>query len=74
MHMLNSFDIRATIERDQWFDRTGNIHNHRQQAADIGCEQTVESDADVSVSCTKTSDWCGLQISFNGSKQVTKYG
>ena len=37
-------------------------------------EQTVESDADVSVTSTKQIVWSALQISSHGRKQVTKDG
>ena len=72
--MLNNCKIRDTIARYQWFDRTVNMHSRQQQSADIGDEQTVESDAYVSVSSMKTSLWSILQIIFHGSKQVTKNG
>ena len=71
-HMLNNCEIRNTIVRDQWFDRTGNLHIHLQQPSEKEYEQTVESYADVIVSSTKTSGWSGLQISLHGRKQVTK--
>ena len=72
--MLNNCEIRDTIERDQWFDRTVNVHSHQQQSTYKGGGKTVECDADVSVYSTKTSGWSGLKISFHGRKQVTKYG
>ena len=70
--MLNNCEIKDMIARYQWFGRTGNLQSCRQQAKYKGYEQEVDSDADVSVSSTKTTGWSGLQISFNGSKQVTK--
>ena len=74
MHILNHCEIKETIAIDHLFDRTGNLHSHQQQAADKGDEQTVESDADVSVSSTKTSGWSGLQTSLYGRQKVTKDG
>ena len=68
--MLNKYDIRDTEARDQWLDRTGNVYSHHKKAIYKGDEQTVESDADASVSSTKTSGWIGLQIILNGIKQV----
>ena len=44
-----------------------------QQAKYKGYDQTMDSDADVSMSSTKTGSCSGLQISFHGRKQVTKY-
>ena len=70
--MLNNYETRYTISRDQWFDRTGNVHSNNQQALKKGDRKKVESDTDVSVSSTKTSGWSGLNISLHGSKQVTK--
>ena len=70
--MLNHCDLRDMIARDQWFGRTLNFHSHHQQSVDKWDEQTFESDADVSVFSTKKSGWGGLQISFHGSRQVTK--
>ena len=72
--MLNNCDIRNIIARYQWFNRTVNVHSHHQQAAYKWDEQTVEIDADVSVSIMKTSGWIGLQISLHRRKQVTKEG
>ena len=71
--MLNKCQIKYTIARDQWFDRTGNMQSRHQQSKYKGYESTVDSDVDVSVSSMKTSGWSGLQISLHGSKQVTKY-
>ena len=71
--MSNNFQIKYTIARDQWFDRTGNMQSCHQQSKYKGYESTVDSDVDVSVSSMKTSGWSGLQISLHGSKQVTKY-
>ena len=70
--MLNNYDIIDTTERDQWSYRTGNVHSHHQQEAYRGDEQTMESDAYVSVSSIKTSCWSELQISLHGIKEVTK--
>ena len=70
--MLNNCDIRNKIERDQWFYRTGNYQSCHQQAEYKGYEQTVDSDADMSLTSTKTSGWRGLNIILHGSKQVTK--
>ena len=53
--MLNNCGIRYTIERDQWYDRKGYFHSSHQQSPDKGDLKTAESDADVSVSITKTS-------------------
>ena len=72
--MLNNCEIQYNIARYQWFDRTVNVQSHHQQEKDKGYEQTVDSDADVSVSSTKTSGWSGFQISFHGRKQETKDG
>ena len=47
--MLNNFDIRYSIARDKWFDRKKNVHIHHKQEAYKGYKQTVEIDADVSV-------------------------
>ena len=41
------------------------MHSHHQQAAYKWDEQTVEIDADVSVSIMKKSGWIGLQISLH---------
>ena len=72
--MLNIYDIKYMIARGQWFDRTRNGQSYHQKAKDKGEEQKVDSGSDVSVYSTKTSGWSGLQISLEGSKQVTKYG
>ena len=48
--MLNNCDIKDTIARYQWFDRTYNVQSHHQQEKDKGNEQKMDSDADVSVS------------------------
>ena len=40
-HMLNNFEIKDTIEKDQCFYRTLNLHSNHQQASDKGDEQTV---------------------------------
>ena len=74
IHMLDNCDIRGGIAIDRWFYRTGNSHSHHQQEAYTGDEQTVEGDADVSLSSTKTSGWRGLQIRFHERKQVTTDG
>ena len=42
-HKLNNCEIRNTIARYQWFDRTWNMYSHQQQAAHKG-KKTVESD------------------------------
>ena len=47
---------------------TGNIKSRHQQASEKGDEQTMDSDIDVSMYSTKTSNWCVLQISFHGRK------
>ena len=72
--MLNNCEIKYTIARYQWFDRTENVQSHHRQSKDKGDEQTVDSDADVSVSSMKTSGWSGLQISLHGSRKVTNEG
>ena len=72
--MLNNFEIRDTIARDKWFDRTINVHSRHQQTTYKGDKQKVESDAYMSFSSTKTSGWSVLQISLDGSKEVRKYG
>ena len=41
MHVLNYYDIRDTISRDQLFNRTVNVHSHHQQSKYKGDEQTV---------------------------------
>ena len=71
-HILNNWEIKDTKSRYQWFDKTGNVQIHHQQAEYKGSEQTGDSDTDVSVSSTKTSGWGGLKISSHRSKQVTK--
>ena len=53
--MLNNREIKDTIARYQWFDRTGNMKSNHQEAKYNGGEQTVDSDTYVSVSSTKTS-------------------
>ena len=68
--MLNHCYIIDTIARDKWFERTGNLHRHHQQAAGKGDEKTVDIYADVDVFSTKTSGWSRLQISFGGIKRV----
>ena len=50
------------------------MQSRHQQSKYKGYESTVDSDVDVSVSSMKTSGWSGLQISFHGSKKVTKEG
>ena len=72
--MLNNCDIRNTIARYQWFNRTVNVQSHHQQAAYKWDEQTVEIDADVSVYIMKKSGWIGLRIILHGRKKVTKEG
>ena len=72
--MLNNCEIKCTIERDQWFDSTGNVQSFHQQEKNKGYEQTVDSGADVSVSSMKTSGWSVLQTGLHEKKQVTKYG
>ena len=72
--MLNNREIKDTIARYQWFDRTGNMKSNHQEAKYNGGEQTVDSDTYVSVSSTKTSVQSGLKISLHGSKQGTKEG
>ena len=67
-HMLDNCDIKDTMERDRWFSRKLNVQNHRQQSKYKGDEKIVYSDADVSVSSTKTVSRGGLQISLYGSK------
>ena len=52
--MLNGCDIKDTIARDMWFDRTGNFQSHQQQEKEKGDKETVDSDVYVSVSSTKT--------------------
>ena len=73
-HMLNYCDIIYNIARYQWFGCTENLQSRHQQAIDKGDEQTVESDAYVSLSHTKKSGWSGLQISLHGRKQVATNG
>ena len=70
--VLNIYNIRDTIARDQQFDRTQNVHSNQQQPVGKNDEKTLESETDVSVSITKTSVWRRLQISLHGSKQVKK--
>ena len=41
MHVLNNYDIRDTISRDQLFNRAVNVHSHHQQSKYKGDEQTV---------------------------------
>ena len=71
--MLNNSGIKNTIARDQWFDRAVNVQSRHQPKKRKMGEQTVDSDANVSVSSTKTSGWSGSQIIFHGSKKVTNY-
>ena len=67
--MLNSCEIIYKIAIYWWFGRTGNLRSYFQQEADKGGEQTVESDAYVIVSSTKTSGWGGLKVSLYGRKK-----
>ena len=53
--MLKNCEIKYMTARDQWFDRTGNVPSHYQQVKYKGDEQTVDSNAYMSVSSTKTS-------------------
>ena len=56
-HMLNNCEIKDMITRYQWLDRTGYVKIHHQQVKYKGDKQTVDIDADVSVSSKKTSGW-----------------
>ena len=71
--MLNICKIRDSKETYQCFDRTVHVLSHHQQEEDKGDEKTVYSDADVSVSSTKTNGWRRLKISLHRRKQVKKY-
>ena len=31
-NMLNNFDIKDSIVKYEWFERTGTVHSHKQQA------------------------------------------
>ena len=73
-HMLNNRNIRDTIERYQWFDRTVNVQSNHQQQKDKENEKKVHSGVDVSVSITKTSGWKVLQTSLHSSKQMKNTG
>ena len=70
--MLDNHDIRYAVIRDQWFQRTCDVKNNHEQEKDKGDEQTADTNTNVSVFSTKTSEWSGLQIKLYGSKQVTK--
>ena len=72
-HMLNNFEIKYMIARDQWFERTVNVQSYHKQAKEKGYEQTVNGDVDVSVSSTKKSVWSRLQNTLHGGKEVIKY-
>ena len=57
--MLNNCEIRDKTARDQWFDRTVNVHSKQQKEADKGYGETLESGTDVSVYSKKISGWSG---------------
>ena len=68
-HMLNYGDIIYNIARHQWFGSTENLQSHHQQAVDKGDEQTVDFDADMSVSSTLKASGVNYKSVCMGAKK-----
>ena len=67
--MLNYSEIKYRIARFQWFESTVNNHSHDQKATEKGDEQTVDFDADMSVSSTLKASGVNYKSVCMGAKK-----